>query len=164
MALQDLTLNSAPDSNNGSMRSVRRGSVTGGRGTKSRKRSATYSDPTDQLLVEQGEFEQPRDRQNMIPDMDYGRTGSTVRLFRRVEDKSPRTPPFGTFNENPMDHYHDTNRPATAVPSSEEGFLGRQVYSSVIKPAFAEVSTFIFYYGHLCSETRFMMKTFGPCL
>lgn len=67
------------------------------------------------------------------PDMNFGNSGSTVRLFRRVSDNSTA----GVLNE-PLSVRDENHFPATE-PVTKEDLLGRRAYSKAIDAAFQEV-------------------------
>lgn len=71
------------------------------------------------------------------PDMSFGNTGSTVRLFRRVSDNST-TALLSSDDSSPGTMY-DENRQPMAETSSKEGVLGRRVFNKVVDPAFQEL-------------------------
>lgn len=80
------------------------------------------------------------------PDMSFGNTGSTMRLFRRVPSDSSTSAQLGA------DAASDENRPPskpTATPSEQqqqqqphsgkEAVLGRRLYAKAIEPSLAEL-------------------------
>ena len=69
------------------------------------------------------------------PDTNFGNTGSTVRLFRRVSDNST----LAQVSESAPDSIRDENRPQTTETTTKEGVLGRRVFNKVIDPAFQEL-------------------------
>ncbi|KAK3308081.1 kinase-like domain-containing protein [Chaetomium strumarium] len=74
------------------------------------------------------------------PDMSFGNSGSTMRLFRRVPSDSSNpgalgSPPPEFDNENhPPPAYH-----APAEPNSKEAMLGRRLYSKALEPCLDEL-------------------------
>jgi serine/threonine-protein kinase 24/25/MST4 len=70
------------------------------------------------------------------PDMNFGNTGSTVRVFRRVSDNS--TLAQVSFDSAPGS-IRDENGPQTVETTSKEGVLGRRTFQKVIDPAFQEL-------------------------
>jgi serine/threonine-protein kinase 24/25/MST4 len=68
------------------------------------------------------------------PDMNFGNTGSTVRLFRRVSDNST----LGQVDSTPGS-IRDENRPQMTETTTKEGILGRRVFNKVIDPSFQEL-------------------------
>jgi serine/threonine-protein kinase 24/25/MST4 len=71
-------------------------------------------------------------RPALQPDMNFGNSGSTVRLFRRVSDNSTT----GVVDPSEI---RDENRPPMAETVSKEAILGRRAYAKVIDTAFQEV-------------------------
>lgn len=76
-------------------------------------------------------------RRPLQPDMSFGNTGSTVRVFRRVSDNSTMaqvdsdvTAPGTT---------RDENRPPMAETVTKDAILGRRCFNKVIDPTFQEV-------------------------
>jgi serine/threonine-protein kinase 24/25/MST4 len=71
------------------------------------------------------------------PDMNFGNSGSTVRLFRRVSDNSTT----GQVNSDVSSagEIRDENRPPNVQTVTKEAILGRRVYNKVIDPAFQEL-------------------------
>lgn len=70
------------------------------------------------------------------PDMSFGNTGSTVRLFRRVSDNST----IAQVSGDPTHVIsHDENRPPMIETTTKEAVLGRRVFNKVIDPAFQEL-------------------------
>lgn len=151
MALQNLSLNSTPDRDNNSTRgqSV---STANRRHRKNLSNASNMSTQSEQYYHDANNnplYCEPRS----VPEMDFGRNGSTVRLFSRVPDRSPQDTPYGTiqlheeYHEEgyyPLQKYRernqdqDENRPPMALPTSEEGVRGRQIYHTVIQPAAME--------------------------
>ncbi|KAH7363105.1 kinase-like domain-containing protein [Plectosphaerella cucumerina] len=78
-------------------------------------------------------------RRPLQPDMSYGNSGSTMRLFRRVPSDSSTS---GQFNgaEFPI---NDENRPPSvappAEPTSKEGLLGRRLFNKAVDPTMTEL-------------------------
>ncbi|KAH8909083.1 Pkinase-domain-containing protein [Coniochaeta sp. PMI_546] len=72
------------------------------------------------------------------PDMSFGNTGSTMRLFRRVPSDSSTSGQLGA------DAWTDENRPPTKTSSTsehsgKEALLGRRLYNKAIEPTLAEL-------------------------
>lgn len=67
------------------------------------------------------------------PDMNFGNSGSTVRLFRRVSDNSTA----GVVDSSIS--IRDENRPPTVETISKEALLGRRAYNKAIDSSFQEV-------------------------
>lgn len=70
------------------------------------------------------------------PDMSFGNTGSTVRLFRRVSDNSTVAQ---VSSDSTQSLTHDENRPPMAETTTKEAVLGRRVFNRVVDPAFQEL-------------------------
>ena len=68
------------------------------------------------------------------PDMNFGNTGSTVRLFRRVSDNSTLAQV-----ESAPGSIRDENRQQMTDTTTKEGVLGRRVFNKVVDPAFQEL-------------------------
>ena len=71
------------------------------------------------------------------PDMSFGNSGSTVRLFRRVSDNS--TMGQVSANDPAPAVARDENRPPMAETVTKEAILGRRVFNKVVDPAFQEL-------------------------
>lgn len=67
------------------------------------------------------------------PDMNFGNSGSTVRLFRRVSDNSTAGVVDASITKR------DENRPPMAETASKEAQLGRRVYGRVVDSALQEI-------------------------
>ena len=85
-----------------------------------KRRTSSQRKPSDQ-------------RKPLAPDMSFGNSASTVRLFRRVSDNSPTASPNLSLAER------DENRPPTMETVTKEALLGRRAYSKVVDQAFQEV-------------------------
>ncbi|CAJ0554093.1 Ff.00g126050.m01.CDS01 [Fusarium sp. VM40] len=76
------------------------------------------------------------------PDMSFGNSGSTMRLFRRVPSDSS-SQGQGARPVSPDDVFCDENRPqqiATPVePYGKEAVLGRRLYNKAVEPSLAEL-------------------------
>jgi serine/threonine-protein kinase 24/25/MST4 len=70
------------------------------------------------------------------PDMSFGNSGSTVRLFRRVSDNSASG---NIDSSNSLNGIRDENRPPMAETVTKEAIIGRRAYSKVVDSAFQEV-------------------------
>ncbi|KAI9816437.1 MAG: hypothetical protein M1826_001827 [Phylliscum demangeonii] len=66
------------------------------------------------------------------PDLSFGNTGSTLRQFRRVSDRSPSVSPEGSYAAR------DENRSPLDIVRSQDAQLGRQAYTTAIDAAFQE--------------------------
>ncbi|KAL2059890.1 hypothetical protein VTL71DRAFT_10045 [Oculimacula yallundae] len=71
------------------------------------------------------------------PDMNFGNTGSTVRLFRRVSDNS--TLAQVSSDVSAPSTTRDENRPPMTETVTKESVLGRRVFNKVIDPSFQEL-------------------------
>ncbi|KAF6837209.1 mst3-like protein [Colletotrichum musicola] len=80
-------------------------------------------------------------RKPLQPDMSYGNSGSSVRLFRRVPSDGsvtqvdfPTSPDSTVGNENMA-----PRRGSTVEPSSKEALLGRRLFNKALDPTLAEL-------------------------
>ncbi|OWP05284.1 hypothetical protein B2J93_8026 [Marssonina coronariae] len=71
------------------------------------------------------------------PDMNFGNTGSTVRLFRRVSDNSTLAQVDSDMSSEAQTK--DENRPPMAETVTKEAVLGRRVFGKIVDPAFQEL-------------------------
>ena len=71
------------------------------------------------------------------PDLNFGNSGSTVRVFRRVSDNS--TLAQVSNDETAQSSTRDENRPPGAETATKEAVLGRRTFNKVIDPAFQEL-------------------------
>lgn len=71
-------------------------------------------------------------RQPLAPSTSFGNTGSTVRQFLRVSDKSPDVSPTSSVVER------DENQQLHHETVTKEALIGRRAYSKVIDQAFQE--------------------------
>lgn len=78
-------------------------------------------------------------RRPLQPDMNFGNSGSTVRLFRRVSDNSVTAPSPNDTPSSTMNIAHDENRPPMAETITKEAVLGRRVLNKILDPAFQEL-------------------------
>lgn len=76
-------------------------------------------------------------KQPLQPDMNFGNTGSTVRLFRRVSDNSIVAQVNG--DTPPASLTRDENRPPMAETITKDALYGRRVFGKVVDPAFQEL-------------------------
>lgn len=76
-------------------------------------------------------------RRPLQPDMSFGNTGSTVRLFRRVSDNS--TTAQISSDVSPPSTTRDENRPPMAESTTKDAILGRKVFNKVFDPSFQEL-------------------------
>jgi serine/threonine-protein kinase 24/25/MST4 len=70
------------------------------------------------------------------PDMNFGNSGSTVRLFRRVSDNSVTD---ANGSGDAAIGARDENRPPMAESVTKEALLGRRAYNRVLDSTFQEV-------------------------
>ncbi|KAF8537020.1 kinase-like domain-containing protein [Trichophaea hybrida] len=133
-ALHHLALNSAPNSDNIDTRGRNVSGTASRLNGTSRRRTSNISTSADRLMLERELYERDEQLSPIIPDTNFGRNGSTVRLFRRVSDNSDRGTSYGTISEEDAP-VQDENRAPVIIPSTEEGALGRRVHSDVIQPA-----------------------------
>ena len=74
------------------------------------------------------------------PDMSFGNSGSTMRLFRRVPSDGSTSGQVGdssdgaVFNEN-----HPPHHPAPVEASSKEALLGRRLFAKAVDPTLSEL-------------------------
>lgn len=79
------------------------------------------------------------------PDMSFGNSGSTMRLFRRVPSGSSDTSTSGQTGRpgSPDDVFCDENIPppmtAPVEPYGKEAILGRRLYNRAVEPTLAEL-------------------------
>lgn len=72
-------------------------------------------------------------KQPWQPDLGFGNSGSTIRLFRRESDNSPSMTPEGTVI------VRDDSRPPVIEASTKEAQIGRRLCNRAFDPAFQEV-------------------------
>ncbi|KZF20232.1 Pkinase-domain-containing protein [Xylona heveae TC161] len=72
-------------------------------------------------------------KQPLVPAINFGNSGSTIRQFKRVSDNSPNISPDGSVLGT------DENRPPLVESVTKEGLLGRRAFSKAIDPAFQEM-------------------------
>ncbi|KAG6160310.1 hypothetical protein E4U37_000872 [Claviceps purpurea] len=76
------------------------------------------------------------------PDMSFGNSGSTMRLFRRVPSESSTNGQFGRPG-SPDDVFCDENFPpplsSPVEPFGKEAVLGRRLYNKAVEPTLAEL-------------------------
>jgi serine/threonine-protein kinase 24/25/MST4 len=76
-------------------------------------------------------------KQPLQPDINFGNTGSTVRVFRRVSDNSTTAQVNSDMSSDGMGR--DENRPPSTETVTKEALLGRRVFAKVVDPAFQEL-------------------------
>lgn len=70
-------------------------------------------------------------RRPLQPDMSFGNSGSTVRLFRRVSDASSHGP--DSLSKN------DENRQPHSETTTKDALWGRRAHAKAVEPAFQEI-------------------------
>ena len=74
------------------------------------------------------------------PDMSFGNSGSTMRLFRRVPSDGSTTGQIGPSDSPDSTVWDENPRPTTpAEASSKEAILGRRLYAKALDPALTEL-------------------------
>lgn len=136
-AMRKLDLNEGPlQMSSPAPSTVRRGTVRHHATGRRRQESVFHVDPDGS----------PRSsvagRRPLQPDMSFGNTGSTQRLFRRVaSDDSDSSHPSATSSRS--DGSNAENRDPEPRPgrdlSSKEAVLGHRLYSRAMEPALAEL-------------------------
>ncbi|RKF74516.1 Germinal center kinase 1 [Golovinomyces cichoracearum] len=76
-------------------------------------------------------------RRPLQPDLSFGNSGSTVRLFRRVSDNFPQT--YTNYEANTSSAVHNDKKASVANCVTKEAILGRQIFNQVFDPAFQEL-------------------------
>lgn len=80
----------------------------------------------------------PALRRPLQPDMSFGNSGSSQRLFRRVPSDGSNS--GRASSPSPFDDITDENKHPNAVDvTSKEAVLGRQLYAKALDPALAEL-------------------------
>lgn len=80
----------------------------------------------------------PALRRPLQPDMSFGNSGSSQRLFQRVPSDGSSS--GHTFSSNPFEDITDENKHPNAVEvTSKEAVLGRRLYSKALDPTLAEL-------------------------
>lgn len=79
-------------------------------------------------------------RPPLAPDMNFGNTGSTVRLFRRVSNNSTSSRPSSPEDSAEVPS-RDENKALVQVveANTKEAYLGRRVFTKVVDPVFQEL-------------------------
>ncbi|PHH89783.1 hypothetical protein CDD83_5272 [Cordyceps sp. RAO-2017] len=81
-------------------------------------------------------------RRPLQPDMSFGNSGSTMRLFRRVPSDSSTSGQLSR-SASPDDIFSDENLPpsiaAPVEPYGKEAILGRRLYTKAVEPTLAEL-------------------------
>lgn len=76
-------------------------------------------------------------KQPLQPDINFGNTGSTVRLFRRVSDNS--TTAQVNSDVSAPSTTRDENRPPSVETVTKEALIGRRVFAKVLDPSLQEL-------------------------
>ncbi|TVY33319.1 Serine/threonine-protein kinase [Lachnellula occidentalis] len=99
------------------------------RGTVRRQPSVILASPTKPRQASS-------QRRPLQPDMSFGNSASTVRVFRRVSDNSTTAQVESDLTAPAT---RDENRPPMAETVTKDAILGRRVFNKVIDPSFQEV-------------------------
>lgn len=75
-------------------------------------------------------------KQPLQPDINFGNSGSTVRLFRRVSDNSAAG---NMGSADTLFGSRDENRPPMTATVTKEALLGRRAYGKVLDSVFQEI-------------------------
>jgi serine/threonine-protein kinase 24/25/MST4 len=127
-SLQKLELNDAPlQGSSPAPGTVRRGTVRRVPSAARTPSAAQTSSPTARRVSQ---------KLPLQPDMNFGNSASTVRVFRRVSDNS--APPIAD-NDAEQTVHRDENRPPVTEGTTKAALYGRRLYSKVIDPAFQEL-------------------------
>lgn len=76
-------------------------------------------------------------QRSLQPDLSFGNTGSTVRLFRRVSDKFPVA--HINCDAKPVSAVRNENKSPAINSVSKEAILGRRIFNEVFDPALQEL-------------------------
>jgi serine/threonine-protein kinase 24/25/MST4 len=102
------------------------------------KRGTVRKQPSIMQLASPSKPLQPSiQKRPLQPDMNFGNTGSTVRLFRRVSDNS--TLAQVDADVSAPGTTRDENRPPMTETTTKEAVLGRRIFHKVIDSAFQEI-------------------------
>lgn len=102
------------------------------------RKSTARRQPSVAQLISPTKQRQPSSQKRPLqPDMNFGNTGSTVRLFRRVSDNSVVAQVNG--DTPPPTVTRDENRPPMAETVTKDAIFGRRVFNKIIDPAFQEL-------------------------
>lgn len=102
------------------------------------KKSTMRKQPSIMQLASPTKTRQPSSQKKPLqPDMNFGNTGSTVRLFRRVSDNSTLAQVDSDVSSTAVTR--DENRPPLNETVSKEAVLGRRIFNKIVDPAFQEV-------------------------
>jgi len=83
-------------------------------------------------------------RPPLQPDMSFGNSGSTMRLFRRVPSDSSNSGQIGHLSSSPDDTtvWNENRPPPMTTPveaTSKEAIMGRRLFAKAIDPALTEL-------------------------
>ncbi|KAI1776313.1 Pkinase-domain-containing protein [Hypoxylon cercidicola] len=82
----------------------------------------------------------PATRRPLQPDMSFGNSGSSQRLFRRVPSDSSTSGQVASLSSSTNTVIADENKQPNAVDAtSKEAILGRRLYSKAVEPTLAEL-------------------------
>lgn len=140
-ALQGLNLNAAPQSGTTETQGRKVSDTAIRINNGKRRRSSATKKSTEKPAPEQKVIKSEANKQE-APLTDYGKAASTVRQFKRVPNKSLGTSPYGSL-QNQDSKVEDENKVAMLSPTTEKGFMGRQLYSGVVRDALNEVSVLL---------------------
>ncbi|POS85767.1 Pkinase-domain-containing protein [Erysiphe pulchra] len=76
-------------------------------------------------------------RRSLQPDLSFGNTGSTVRLFRRVSDKFPTS--HVNCDMTSVSTARNDSKSSASNTVSKEAMLGRRIFNQVFDPALQEL-------------------------
>ncbi|TVY86273.1 Serine/threonine-protein kinase, partial [Lachnellula willkommii] len=100
------------------------------RGTVRRQPSVVLATPTKPRQASS-------QRRPLQPDMSFGNSASTVRVFRRVSDNSTTAQVDSDISAPGTTR--DENRPPMAETVTKDAILGRRLFNKIIDPSFQEV-------------------------
>lgn len=115
-------------------------SLSSDKGTVRRQLPPSPTKPLQSNTQTQSQNNTQQRRPPLAPDMSFGNTGSTVRLFRRVSNNSVSSRPSSpeeTAEISPRDENKALVQVAEA--NTKEAYLGRRVYTKVVDPVFQEM-------------------------
>ncbi|KAG9245440.1 kinase-like domain-containing protein [Calycina marina] len=102
------------------------------------KKSTVRRQPSAvQLITPVKQRQASTQKRPLQPDLNFGNSGSTVRVFRRVSDNS--TLAQVSNDDNLEGVTRDENRPPGVEISTKESVLGRRTFSKVVDPSFQEL-------------------------
>ncbi|KAH7310297.1 kinase-like domain-containing protein [Rhexocercosporidium sp. MPI-PUGE-AT-0058] len=90
-----------------------------------------------QLMSPTKQRQASNQKRPLQPDMNFGNTGSTVRLFRRVSDNSTLAQVNSDVSAPATTR--DENRPPMTETVTKESVLGRRVFNKIVDPSFQEL-------------------------